>query len=417
MTIPIPHNQLDPALLQSLADGMGLTIDEVTARLSSTEHEALTVAEHAGQYLRRLEEGTRRTFATAIKRFVYGYGPVCDSKCDPCRDPRFDFHCRCDCRDCQQSRITLPDISAMPVGPKVYNRSALADVSQVALRSALKRGNHENRNRAAKGLPDKRVVGKGAQESAISALRALFQDVKGLVDGYDGKDVKKPSKRVGTRRAFRDFELLELLQLTALGGDDPQLDTDLFKLGIHTGARREGAYELTIGQLRPETQMIRVKDKTGDEVDQPVSAELLEDLSRRAIERGGSQCDPNSPQYRPDAPVFYYRAGKGKYKPITSRRFDTLNRRWQKGLTWAAEEQVGYHHLRHTIAEVLKAQYGEHYAKRYLRHAPDSVTERYGLCTTEELARAMSELLEYEHPLVGSQDERRAEVHRRLGVE
>ena len=95
--------------------------------------------------------------------------------------------------------------------------------------------------------------------------------------------------------------------------------------------------------------MIRLRDKNNEEVDQPVSAELLEQLSRHAIERGGPQCDPKSPQYRPDVPVFYYRAGKGKYKPVTSRRFDTLNLRWQKGLAWAAEEQVGYHHPRHTI--------------------------------------------------------------------
>lgn len=177
MTIPTTHTELDPALLQSLADSMGVSIDEVIARLSPTEQAALTVAEHADQFLRRLGEGTRRTYATAIKRFVYGYGPICDSKCDPCQDPRYDFHCRCDCRDCQRSRITLPDISGMPVSPKVYNRAALADVSQVALRSGLKRGNHQNRNRAAQGLPDLRVVGKGAQESAVSALRALFQDV------------------------------------------------------------------------------------------------------------------------------------------------------------------------------------------------------------------------------------------------
>lgn len=69
------------------------------------------------------------------------------------------------------------------------------------------------------------------------------------------------------------------------------------------------------------------------------------------------------------------------------------------------------------VAEYLKSNYGQHYAKRYLRHGSDSVTDMYGKCTTEELARAMSELFGYEHPLVTGHDEKRAEVQRRLGIQ
>jgi len=403
--------------MQDFADQLGISLDELVSRASSAVSTTLTVAEHADQFLKHRKKNTRRTYATAIRRFVYGFGPVCDTNCEPCIDPRNDYQCQCDCGPCRNSRITLLDISHEPVSSKKYNRAALAAAGQIALRSASKRGIDENRRRAAKGLPAKRADGRGAQESAIAALRALFQEVPELVAGYDGKDVKKPKPLGGSRRAMRDFELLELFHFTAVGGDDPELDTLVVEYGIHTGSRRSGAYEVTIGQLRSAAQMIRLKDKNGVEVDMPVSADLIRRLLLHAIERGGPRCDPNDPQYQPDAPVFYYKARNGTYRPITSRRFDTLHRRWQDGLAWAAEEQVGYHHLRHTISHILKTHYGQQYANRYLRHAPDSVTDMYGVCTTEELARAMSELLEYEHPLVGGQDERRAQVHRNLGVE
>lgn len=116
---------------------------------------------------------------------------------------------------------------------------------------------------------------------------------------------------------------------------------------------------------------------------------------------------PDSPDYRPDSPVFYHRTRSGTYQAITFRRFDTLHGRWQKELGWAAEEQVGYHHLRHIISHELKTRCGPPYAKRYLRHSKGDVTDTYGACNTAELARALSDLFEYEHPLVDGIDQRR----------
>ena len=126
-----------------------------------------------------------------------------------------------------------------------------------------------------------------------------------------------------------------------------------------------------------------MKDKYDTPVEVPVSAELIERIFAQAIERGGSQCDPTSRDFRPDARAFWYKVrGQNAFAPITSRRFDTLHGRWQAGLEWGAEIQVSYHYLRHTISETLKAHFGPHYAKRYLRHAESSVTDLYGRCTT-----------------------------------
>ena len=68
------------------------------------------------------------------------------------------------------------------------------------------------------------------------------------------------------------------------------------------------------------------------------------------------------------------------------------------------------------LVAFLATPYGPQYKKRYLRHADGSVTDGYGVCTFEELARAMSDLLEFEHPLVHGVNDRRKQTRRRLGM-
>ncbi len=349
------------------------------------------------------------------ERFAAGFGPVCDQDCEPCSDPTFDFRCQCGCARCASSAVRLPDLQDTPVSGEVYNRRAIDEVATVAKRTACRRGRHENRRRAQRGLPAKNADGVGAAETAVSAMRALFQDVPELINGYDGRDVDKPHRTSRERRPLMDFELVELHHETATGGNDPELDLLLVDYGLHTGARRSGAYGLTVGQVRPSSQLIRVKDKYAREHDAPVSAELIDRLLAHARTRGGPVCDPDSPAYRPDAPLFHYRLRAGGHAPVTSRRFDTLNARWQRSLAWAAEEQVAYHHIRHTMAHLLKTHYGPQYAKRYLRHSKGDVTDTYGACTTAELARALGDLFEFTHPLVDGVDDRRAEARRRFG--
>ena len=67
------------------------------------------------------------------------------------------------------------------------------------------------------------------------------------------------------------------------------------------------------------------------------------------------------------------------------------------------------------MAAILKTL-GQHYARRYLRHAEGDVTDNYGVCTLEELAVAMSTLLEFEHPLAQGRDAEREETLRRFGL-
>lgn len=400
-----------------LAARFGLTMEEMLAKLEASS--APTVAEHIEAYLSVQTKNTRRSYKTHLAWFRDGIRPTCDQDCEPCMDIRKRFACHCDCSKCVASRISLE-----PQGPELVSEVSCSQqnveiVSLAALRVGRKRGIIQNRRRAAQGKPTIEAPGFGAQETAIGGLRSLFTAAKKWLPTNAALDVPKPRRGGRERRALRDFEFMELCHVTETGGRDPELDTLLVEYGIATGARRLGAYSLTVGQLHRTRQMVSLKDKYGRPKDAPVSAELIDALLTHSIERGGPQCDPASTEYRPDSRVFYAwgRGDAGRWTPLTARHFDSLHERWQRELDWAGEEQVGYHHLRHTMAERLKAAYGQHVAQRYLRHADSAVTDGYGRCTTEELARALSEYLEFEHPLVHGIDQRRRDSFDRYGYE
>jgi hypothetical protein len=68
------------------------------------------------------------------------------------------------------------------------------------------------------------------------------------------------------------------------------------------------------------------------------------------------------------------------------------------------------------MASLLSRRYGAQHKKRYLRHADGNVTDGYGVCTVEQLAAAMADLLAFEHPLVHGLAERRRNTLARLGM-
>jgi integrase len=404
--------------LDKLLADSGLDSDELLEALKARSSRPL-VKDHVANYLKRRTEGTRRGYATHLNRLVNGYGAVCDQTCEPCLDISGDqpLKCNCTCRACISSRITVQPRGDEHVGPTVYDADVVNELAVIAKRLAVKRGLVENRTRAARGLAIKNADGIGAEETAIAALRSLFETATAHTDGINAAlKIDKPHRNTRERRPMREFELLELCHLTSTSGNDPSLDELIVDFGIATGSRREGVYLLSVGQLHRDKQTIEMKDKYKRRQPAPVSAELIDRLVSHAIERGGAVCNPSSPMYRPDSKVFHYKMHGDTPHPLTSRRFDNLSQRWQTSLVWARDEQLGYHHLRHTMAAYLATHFGPQYKKRYLRHADGSATEIYGVCTFEELARAISELLGFEHPLVHGLDERRKATLLRFGM-
>ena len=161
--------------------------------------------------------------------------------------------------------------------------------------------------------------------------------------------------------------------------------------------------------------MIDIFDKGKKRTPMPVSRDLLERLFAHARERGGPACDPTSVHYIPDSKVLYTRRANTT-APVTGRRIDGIIGRWQKELSWARDEQLVFHHLRHTVGAHLEMNYGPQFKRRYLRHKEKTVTDGYGKCSMDSFARAMSELLGFEHPLVHGIEQREQDTLRRFGL-
>jgi integrase len=398
------------AALQAFLTRHGRTLADVNAG-----NGAPTVAEHTAGFLATLTANTRRTYATHLLRLRDGIGPICDQLCEICLDPTSGYRCRCGCSRCTSSRLTVTSQADLTVGPATYSLDNAKNLAAIARRVAVKAGLVANRRRAQRGLTAKRADGICAEETCVAALRSLYGAAAAWVPTNAAADIPKPRRGGANRRPLLDFELLELVHLTETTGNDTELDALIVDFGIATGARREGVYSLTVGQLQPQAQIVLLRDKYKTTQPAPISADLMFRLVRHAIRRGGPACNPNNPDFRPDRPVFWQRVGDD-YRPLTSRRFDNLALRWQTHLDWANTEQVGFHHLRHTMSAFLGSMYGPQYKKRYLRHADGNVTDMYGACTLNELARALSDLLQFEHPLVHGVDERRREAMGRLGL-
>jgi hypothetical protein len=430
MSVTLDDNEA--AVLAKALAKLGTTAD--TASFSGTLPGAPTIRQSLAESMPLLKENTRRTYRTHLMRIRDGVAPICDQTCEGCDVPvrftpvddnglplpgrQYVFECRCSCRACRDSCIQLAPLAERLVGPDTICSETFRVVGEAALRIAKKTGAYDNVQRALKGKPNKAADGRGAQETAVAACRWFAAVNSKWVGGYDGLDVKKPTRRGGDRRALLDFELIDLIKVTELGGDDVELDSLLVRLGLQCGSRRCGTWMLTVGALHRHTQIIDICDKGGVTTPMPASGELIDDLLAHAIRRGGSVCDPSSPNYRSDSPVLWQRSRKRgiDWTPLTDRRFDSLAGRWQSEHDWARDEQVGYHHIRHTISERLKSMFGQHYSQRYLRHSDTEVTDRYGRCTLEQLARALAYLFEYEHPLVDGIDARRAATFQRLGL-
>jgi integrase len=387
---------------------------------AETPTPTVLIAEAIKEYLAtRQSDGTRRGYRTHLHRYRDGIEPICDMLCEPCLKPHDGvFKCNCDCRRCVGSRVSLPPQGTLYVSAETMSVRSATIVATAARRIALKSGEIRGRNRAANGLSVRPADGRGAEEMAVAAMRSFFASHERPLKTKGAGALQKPSRKPSSRRALTQVQLNELCLTTETTGNDPDLDALILEFAIATGARRSGVYGLTVKQVLPHEQLIRLKDKGDRDVDMPVSSELIERLMTHCLERGGPRCDPSQRLlHQPGASVFWSWAPKLQaYVPLTSRRFDNIIGRWHLSHGWAERQQVGFHYLRHTVAHRLKAGWGQHVAQRYLRHADGNVTDSYGRCTIEELAEVMGDLLGFEHPLVATEERvQRAYEHRYLG--
>ena len=371
------------------------------------------LAEHVAAVEAGLDEGTLRTYRTHFRRLVEGTAPQCPCLCLECVD--VVAGCGCDCRDCD-GKLSIPVCGERPVVAGEFKRSEFDVYKRVAIRMASKKATKDNVGRARRRLALKGTNGHGGGENAVAAWRRLFKMAVDdeLLRSNPVENVSKPPRSDSNRRALRDEEIGPFFDAVVTGGDDPELDFHLAWFHTETGARRDGALNLRVGDLKDTEQIVEVFEKFGVYRDQPVSAELIAALRAFAASRGGPRCDPSSAEYDPTAPVFYYgrprkRPGKdgrgagavaGTPWPLTSRRYDGLHERLQQTLPWAAEIELTAHALRRTGATIVERIAGTQVARAFLGHSQRNVTETYtGARGLEEVAEAVSKMTGRPHPL------------------
>ncbi|MGV9362062.1 tyrosine-type recombinase/integrase [Amycolatopsis sp. NPDC003731] len=235
--------------------------------------------------------------------------------------------------------------------------------------------------------------GRNAAENFIAAVRCLY---KHLVNDQRIDDrhnpalrVTKPRRNPSTRRGLANDRLIELSDVAASTGNDPELDALICRLHVETACRRGGALALRPRDLDDKQCLILLREKGETERWQPVSPTLIRHLLAHAEERGDG--DRNGQLLR-------YADGK----PITKRRYDYIFNRVQNELDWAKAMGVTAHWLRHTTLTWVERRFGIGVARAYAGHADsgsDLTTTTYVKADITEVANALSALTGEPHPL------------------
>lgn len=149
--------------------------------------------------------------------------------------------------------------------------------------------------------------GRSSRENCVAALRALFGRAEraGLLTKNPARELDKPRRRASRRRALDDTELAEALDAVRTTSQDPDLDLLLVRFHLDSGARREGALSLRLGDLDRRRSTALLREKFGLEREQPIPPSLVVSLEAHARERGATggqtQCSGTSEMSRSPA--------------------------------------------------------------------------------------------------------------------
>jgi integrase len=237
--------------------------------------------------------------------------------------------------------------------------------------------------RARQRRPD--TAARAPRESCVTALRGLFRraHASGLTTVNPAAGLVKPRRARSRRRALDQGELAQLVDAVRTTSRDPGLDLLLLRFHLETGARRQGALNLTGGDLDAARSTVWLREKDDGEREQPVSPSLLGLLDAHCDTRGGTGC------------LFRTRDGA----PVTARRYDTLFGRVRTALAWTDRVPVSAHVLRHTAITAVARHGGYPVAQAFAGHTPPAVTGRYIHATLAEIAAVIADLTGELHPL------------------
>lgn len=389
-------------MIVSLMEMHSLSIDDVAQRVTSElAGSRPTLREHVQSAQQLLSPGTKRGYATHLRRLVDGFGLQCTCRCEACLESfRSTRECRDGCGRCDATAfVGMGDLELRDAN---FPKERVLLLCELAERHAAKKALLENRIRVRKGLGRKQENGVHAREGCNWALRFAFRGPveAGLLSRSPAATAGKVRRPPTTRRALSDTEVTELFDVVVSGGDDPELDFLIVWAGLELGCRSGGLLATTVGRLNDDTQTIELAEKGKTVRRQPATEELIAALRAHAIERGGPNCDPADERYVPDAPLLYYRdSTAGRPHPLTRRRLSTLHARVQMALGWARDIGFCVHELRHTSGTLIERIAGFEVARFHLGHAANQTTNTYTKASQAEHAAAFAAMTGRPHPL------------------
>ena len=231
-------------------------------------------------------------------------------------------------------------------------------------------------------------TGRSSQETCVAALRALFNraHAAGLIAMNPAAALTKPRRSRSRRRALDDHELAELIDAIRTTSRDPDLDLLLVRFHLESGARRQGALQLRLGDIDHRRSTVWLREKNASDREQPISPTLTRLLHRHATARGA---------HHPDHGVLRRQDGT----PISARRYNTIFDRARCCLEWSPRIPVSAHVLRHTAINAVARHAGYPTAQTFAGHTPPHVTGRYLQATITEVAATIATLTNEPHPL------------------
>ena len=291
----------------------------------------------------------------------------------------------------------LPGRAYDGIADKLWHEVLTSDL-EIALghvkNRALAHGQARDAARAAAKRALRKSNASGAVFNAVGAWRFLGQVAiadRHLAPGYcPAQQLTKPKRRKGGRDALDPGLLETALQFVASTGDDPELDELIVHTILVSGARQEGILNLSLSDLDRQECAVRLDEKFGKVVHQPVPDWFMDRLIAFAVSRGA---------VHPGDKVFVKRPiGRRRGAAISPRRFNYLASRIQASFDWADKLQVTAHTFRHEAIKAVERTAGKAVSVAFARHEPEDTNDMYSKASRQEVAAAVVRLYGGDHP-------------------
>lgn len=302
------------------------------------------------------------------------------------------------CRRTADNRVLLVDgFGDQPL--TAVTQSQVMVLAKWVRLNVLAKAAARDRRRHAKGQPGCGWTGDNAVEHLVAAVRSLYthaQDDR-IVPHHVSPAARlaKPERGEPVEQTMSEAQLGDVWRSSAHSGEDPVLDGVLARFVWATATRMKGALALVLEHLDFDRQAVNLRQKGRHRLlEVPVPRSLLDELYGLAVSRGSHQ---------PEDPVFRSaRADRRTGEPhpaLTRRHFNSWAARVRKENAWAERAQWSPYWLRHHAAAEVEDIGGRPVKARFLGHAPQVMSDRYGAATFEHVAWAQAVRTGEPHPL------------------